>query len=128
MTPLDTLAKSPYALVTTFRKDGRAVGTPVWITPFEDGLGIWTVTNMGKVKRMRRNPRVTVATCDIRGNNVGPAFEGTASILDDSGTEGIRTALRRKYGLIGRITLITSKIRRGRKGTIGIKIRLTEPQ
>lgn len=122
---VDTLASSPYAMVTTFRKDGRAVGTPVWIVPFENGLAIWTVTTFGKVKRIRRDPRVTVATCDLRGNNVGPAVEGTARILDDAGTEAVRDALRKKYRMWGRVTLWGSRIRRGRKGTIGIKIELT---
>lgn len=111
-------------MVTTFRKDGRSVGTPVWIVPFQDGLGFWTVTTFGKVKRIRRDPRVTVATCDLRGNNVGPQVEGTAQILDDAGTEAVRAAIRRKYGLIGRITLWGSRIRRGRRGTLGIKIAL----
>jgi uncharacterized protein len=123
---LDTLAKSPYAMVTTFRKDGRAVGTPVWIVPYENGLAIWTVATFGKVKRIRRNPRVTVATCDLRGDNVGPAAEGTARILDDAGTEAVREALRRKYGMWARVTLWGSRIRRGRHGTIGIAIRLDE--
>jgi uncharacterized protein len=126
MTSLDTLAGSSYALVTTFRKDGRAVGTPVWIVPYQDGLGIWTVTTFGKVKRVRANPRVTVATCDYRGDNVGPAAEGRASILDDAGTEGVRAAIRRKYGLLGRMTLWGSRIRRGRRGTVGIRIELIE--
>lgn len=111
-------------MVTTFRKDGRAVGTPVWIVPYENGLALWTVTTSGKVKRIRRHRRVTVATCDLRGNNVGPAVEGTASILDEAGTEAVREALRRKYGIWARVTLWGSRIRRGRKGTIGIKIEL----
>jgi PPOX class probable F420-dependent enzyme len=125
MSTLDTLASSRYAMVTTFRKDGRAVGTPVWIVPFENGLAIWTVPTFGKVKRIRRNPRVTVATCDIRGNNVGPASEGRARILDAAGSEAVRRALRKKYGIWAWITLLGSRIRRGRNGTVGIKIELT---
>ena len=119
------MANSPYAMVTTFRKDGRAVGTPVWIVPFESGLAIWTVPTFGKVKRIRRNPRVTVATCDLRGNNVGAAAEGTARVLDAVATEAVRDALRKKYGFWGRVTLWGSRIRRGRNGTVGIKIELS---
>jgi PPOX class probable F420-dependent enzyme len=125
MTTLETLASAQYAMVTTFRKDGRAVGTPVWIAPFEDGLAIWTVPTSGKVKRIRRDPRVTVATCDFRGNDVGEAVEGTATILDGAGTERVRAALRRKYGIMGRITLWGSRLRRGRAGTLGVKIVLS---
>lgn len=122
----EEIADGSYALVTTFRKDGRAVPTPVWIAPFEDGLGLWTVKDFGKVKRIRRNPEVTVATCDLRGNNAGPALTGQASILDYAGTERVRAAIRRKYGLIGRITLIGSRIRRGKHGVVGIKIVLPQ--
>lgn len=111
-------------MVTTMRRDGRAVGTPVWVVPFQDGLGFWTVADSGKVKRIRREPGVTVATCDLRGNNVGPQVQGVAQILDEAGTEAVRAAIRRKYGLIGRITLWGSRIRRGRRGTLGVKITL----
>ncbi|GIH10352.1 PPOX class F420-dependent oxidoreductase [Rhizocola hellebori] len=125
MSSLQELADSSYALVTTFRKDGRAVATPVWIVKFEDGLAFWTVKDTGKVKRIRRAGKVTVATCDLRGNNAGPAAPGTAEILDYPGTERVRAALRRKYGLIGRITLAGSRLRRGKYGTVGIKVVLT---
>ncbi len=123
---LQELGDASYALVTTFRKDGRAVPTPVWIVPFEDGLAFWTVKDVGKVKRVRATKRVTVATCDMRGNNAGPASPGTAKILDNPGTEQVRAALRRKYGLMGWITLAGSRLRRGKYGTVGVKIVLTE--
>jgi PPOX class probable F420-dependent enzyme len=119
---LDEIAKSQYVLVTTFRKDGRAVPTPVWAAPFEGGIGFWTVTDSGKVKRIRRSSRVTVATCDIRGNKAGPAVEAKASLLDSDGSERVRQVLRRKYGIMGRITMFFSKVRRGKDGTVGIKI------
>jgi PPOX class probable F420-dependent enzyme len=122
---LQELADASYALVTTFRKDGRAVATPVWIAPFEDGLAFWTVKDTGKVKRIRRDGRVTVATCDLRGNNAGPAVNGQAEILDYPGTERVRDAIRRKYGLMGRITLAGSRLRRGKYGTVGIKVVLS---
>jgi PPOX class probable F420-dependent enzyme len=119
---IQELADSSYVLVTTFRKDGRAVPTPVWITPFEGGLAFWTVKDTGKVKRIRATKRVTVATCDLRGNNVGPAVPGTAEILDYPGTERVRDAIRSKYGVMGRITLAGSRLRRGKYGTVGIKV------
>jgi PPOX class probable F420-dependent enzyme len=122
VTSFDEIAKAQYVLVTTFRKDGRAVPTPVWAAPFEGGIGVWTVPNFGKVKRIKRNPQVTVASCDFRGNNAGPAVAATASLLDGDATERVRVALRRKYGITGRITLFFSKVRRGKDGTIGIKI------
>jgi uncharacterized protein len=55
---------------------------------------------------------------------VGEATEGTARVLDAAGTERVRAALRKKYGIWARVTLWGSRIRRGRNGTIGIKIEL----
>lgn len=122
MSSLKELGETSYALVTTFRKDGSAVPTPVWIVPYEDGVAFWTVKTMGKVKRIRRDGRVTVAACDVRGNNAGPAVEGVAEILDLPGTERVRSAIRRKYGFMALITLVGSRLRRGKEGTVGIKI------
>ena len=60
MTELDRLAAEKYVLLTTFRKDGRAVPTPVWAVRDGDALAVWTVSDAGKVKRIRRDGRVTV--------------------------------------------------------------------
>ncbi len=83
---------------------------------------MWTVTDSWKVKRIRRNPRVTVAACDVRGNPKGPAVEATAEILDDAGTDRARDAIAKRYGLLGWITMKGSLIRRGRTGTIGLAV------
>ena len=114
-------APSP-AVLTTYRKDGRAVATPVWIVPYGDGLAVWTYVAAGKVKRIRRSPAVTVATCDIRGNNAGTPHAGRARLLDAAATEEVRRQIRKKYGLSGWATLALSRIRRGTAGTVGVEI------
>ena len=121
---LDTLGASSYLLITTFRKDGRAVPTPVWVARDEDALVVWSVTDAGKVKRIRRTAKVLVGPCDVRGKPTGDQVPGRAMILDSAGTERVRNLLRNKYGLIGRITMRGSLLRRGRDGTIGIRITL----
>jgi PPOX class probable F420-dependent enzyme len=122
--PLAALGTAKYALLTTYRRDGRAVPTPVWIVRVDDALAVWTVADSGKVKRIRREPRVTVATCDIRGNHPGPAYEGQAELLDAAAGERVRRAIAGKYGLVGRLSLLGSRLRRGRSGTLGIRIEL----
>ena len=121
---LETIGSASYALVTTYRKDGRAVPTPVWVVRDGDALAIWTVTNAGKVKRVRRDGTVLVGPCDVRGRPTGGQVPGRASVLDDAGTKHVRDLLRRKYGIFGRITLWGSRIRRGPNGTVGIRITL----
>lgn len=122
MSPLDRLAGEKYVLLTTFRKDGRAVATPVWAARDGDTLAVWTVADSGKVKRIRRSGRVTVAPCDFKGNTHGDAAAGQAALTDSATAQRIRTTIARKYGIVGRITMLGSRIRRGRDGTVGIRI------
>ncbi|GLF98005.1 PPOX class F420-dependent oxidoreductase [Streptomyces yaizuensis] len=93
------LATARYISVTTYRRDGTGVATPVWFA--EDGgrLYVWTNSDSWKVKRLRRDPRVTVAVCDLRGRIAPgtPVHRGTADILPDSGTAAVRKLLVRKY-------------------------------
>ncbi len=122
--PLEEIATAKYALLTTYRKDGRAVPTPVWIGRLDDDLVVWSVADAGKVKRIRRRPEVTVATCDFRGNHPGPAYRGRAELMSLADSLLVRRALAHKYGLIGRVSMIGSRLRRGRSGTVGLRIRL----
>ena len=68
MTTLGQLGAEKYVLLTTYRKDGRAVPTPLWVVPDGPGLAFWTPTGTGKLKRIRNNGRVTVQPCDFCGN------------------------------------------------------------
>jgi PPOX class probable F420-dependent enzyme len=119
---VETVGEASYALVTTYKRDGTAVPTPVWVVRDGDAVAVWTVTGSGKVKRIRRSGTVLIGPCDVRGRPTGEQVPGHAVILDPAGSARIRAALRRKYGLLGRITLWGSRIRRGDKGTIGIRI------
>ncbi|MEV0096135.1 PPOX class F420-dependent oxidoreductase [Streptomyces sp. NPDC050738] len=123
-TLLDTLGSGKYLLVTTYKRDGTTVPTPVWVIRDEKALGVWTVTDSWKVKRIRNRGDVLVGPCDLRGNPTGASVPATAEILDATGTARYRTLLARKYGLIGRLTLLGSKLRRGATGTVGIRITL----
>ncbi|MER5605086.1 PPOX class F420-dependent oxidoreductase [Micromonospora tulbaghiae] len=127
MTDLDRLAAEKYVLLTTFRKDGRAVPTPVWAVRDGDGLAVWTVADSGKVKRIRRDGRVTVAPCDVRGRPHGEAVPGHATIADPESTNRVRGLLKQKYRLIGRLSLLGSRLRRGERGTVGLRIVLDGP-
>jgi PPOX class probable F420-dependent enzyme len=127
VTDLDRLAAEKYILLTTFRKDGRAVSTPVWAVRDDDTLAVWTVADSGKVKRIRRDGMVTVAPCDVRGRPLGEAVPGHAVLCGPQESSRIRDLLKRKYRLLGRLTLLGSRLRRGEAGTVGIRISLTGP-
>ena len=121
---MDSLGSAQYALVTTYRRDGRAVPTPLWVVRDGDAVAVWTPTTSGKVKRIRRRGAVLVGPCDFRGNLQGEEVPATAVILDAEGSARVRGLISRKYGLMGRLTTWGSRIRRGTAGTVGIRITL----
>ncbi len=94
-----------YISLQTFRKSGVGVATPVWFGEEGDKLYVMTRSDMGKTKRIRNNPRVTVAPCTIRGTVTGPEFSATARILPPEEQPAARQTLRRKYWM-ARIPLV----------------------
>jgi len=122
---LDDLGRAQFLLLTTYRKDGRAVATPLWVARDGDALAVWTPTKSGKVKRLRRRSSVLVGPCDFRGNPLGEQVSGRASIMDAAGSDRVRRLIRRKYGVMGWLTVNGSLLRRGRAGTVGIQITLS---
>ncbi len=95
-----TLAKEPFISVTTFKRDGTAVATPVWCVGENGTLLVYTEANSGKVKRIRHNAHVTVAPCSARGEPRGPAVEADATVI--AGSEEVAALLSRKYGWMWR--------------------------
>ncbi|MEZ5212946.1 PPOX class F420-dependent oxidoreductase [Gordonia sp. (in: high G+C Gram-positive bacteria)] len=115
------VARAKYVMVTTYKKDGTAVASPLWAAPDSGDLLLWTVADSWKVKRLRRNNNVLVQACDARGSKMsGPVVAGVGEIID--GTVAAR-AIERKYGLLGKLTILGSRLRRGSSGTVGIRVR-----
>ncbi|WP_406470827.1 PPOX class F420-dependent oxidoreductase [Streptomyces sp. NBC_01615] len=122
---LDTLGSGKYLLITSYRKNGTGVATPVWVVRDGAALGAWTPADSWKVKRIRNRADVLVGPCDVRGNPTGEQVPATAEVVDAAATAHYRQLVARKYGLIGRLTLFGSRLRRGERGTVGIRITLT---
>ncbi|MGW7522253.1 PPOX class F420-dependent oxidoreductase [Streptomyces sp. NPDC054783] len=125
-TRLDRLGSGKYLLVTSHRRNGTPVATPVWVVRDGDTLGVWTAADSFKVKRIRRRADVLVGPCDLRGNPTGDQLPATAEITDAATTARYRDLIARKYGVVGRLTLLGSRLRRGLDGTVGIRVTLTE--
>ncbi|MEU2583845.1 PPOX class F420-dependent oxidoreductase [Streptomyces avermitilis] len=123
-TALDALAAGKYLLITSYRRNGTGVATPVWVVRDGDALGAWTAADSWKVKRIRNRADVLVGPCDLRGNPTGDLVPATAEILDQAASARYRQLIARKYGLVGRLTLLGSRLRRGEKGTVGIRVTL----
>ncbi|MEW2294282.1 PPOX class F420-dependent oxidoreductase [Streptomyces sp. NPDC006743] len=116
------LGAGKYVLITSYRGNGTPVATPVWVVRDGAALGVWTAAGSWKVKRIRNRADVLVGPCDVRGNPTGDQVPATAEICDRATTARYRVLIARKYGLIGRLTLFGSRLRRGERGTVGIRV------
>ncbi|MGA8116072.1 MAG: PPOX class F420-dependent oxidoreductase [Actinocatenispora sp.] len=120
---LRLFAAAKYVRVTTFRRSGVAVPTPVWHAIDGDTVVIWSTRDAGKVKRLRNDGRVLLAPCTFKGEPTGPEIEAHGEILDGPGSATVRRLIARRYGIVGRLTMLGSRLRRGSTGTLGIRIR-----
>lgn len=87
-------------LLTTFRRDGTPVPTPVSIA-VEDGRAYSrSYEKAGKTRRLRNDPRVEVVPSTARGKPVGPALEARAHRLDGAEAHHAAQLLSRKHPLL----------------------------
>ena len=86
-----------YISLTTFRRDGTPVRTPVWFGEEAGKLFVMTRSDSGKYKRIRNNPQVRIADCTMRGTVTGPEFAGTARILPAGEQAHARQTIKKKY-------------------------------
>jgi PPOX class probable F420-dependent enzyme len=119
---LDELGAARYVSLTTYRRDGTPVVTPVWVVRDGDHLAVWTNVKTGKVKRVRRNPAVTLAPCTFRGRLLGEPAPGHASLMAQAETVELLRLIRRKYGITGWLTVL--RARRRPETAAGIRISL----
>jgi PPOX class probable F420-dependent enzyme len=97
-----------YISLATFRKNGAKIATPVWFGEEGEKLYVMTRSDMGKTKRIRNNPQVTVAPCTIRGKVTGPEVAASARLLPPEEHARARHTVNRKY-LLARLSSPWSK-------------------
>ena len=93
------LHNQQYVDLATFRKTGVAVHTPVWFAEENGKLYVMTRGDSGKIKRIRANPLVKVASSTMRGKLTGHEFPGRARILPEQDWPHARSLIRAKYWL-----------------------------
>jgi len=98
---LRELGQERYVSLTTFRRVGTEVSTPVWVAPENGRLLVWSGVDAWKVRRIRRDGHVRVAPCSAGGKVRGAALEGQATILAD--TTLVQGLLAGKYGFMYRV-------------------------
>lgn len=124
-----SLANEQFVALTTFRRNGERVTTPVWVAPDPEVPGSMVVVTdraSGKVKRLRNTPSIELQPCDPRGRLRGDATPGTAVVLDgpdsDPTRERAHAALRSKYGWQARLLDVAARFRRGKQDRVHLRL------
>jgi PPOX class probable F420-dependent enzyme len=113
VSPFEPLLKENYVSLTTFRKSGVAVPTPMWFAEENGTIYISTAATSGKVKRIRSSGRVTLAPCTANGKVTGDAIEGRARIVSDQQEIArAEAALAKKYGIQRRLLHLVRTVAR----------------
>jgi PPOX class probable F420-dependent enzyme len=94
---LEPLADRWAVLLTTYRRDGTPVGTPVSIVVDGDRAFARTWDDAWKFRRIRENPEVEISPCTPRGRPTGPAIRARARVLSGEESERAARLLARKY-------------------------------
>ena len=107
------LADEKYILLTTFKRDGTPMPTPVWCVPVDgDRVGFYTSSTSGKAKRLAHTARVTVQPCNARGKvaDGSTAVDATARVVTGPELEDIRTKVVAKYGFMTSLTKFLARV------------------
>jgi len=126
--PLLALGDEQYVLVTTTRRSGVEVPTPVWVAREGDALIVTTGADSGKVKRILHTPEVTVQACDRAGrpHDGAPVIVARASVLDDDGARArLDDIFLDKYGAQYRAIRALGRVR-GRARSASVVVRMSE--
>lgn len=112
---LQRFARERAVLLTTYRKDGSPVATPVNIAVEGDRAFFRTYDKAGKAKRLRRDPEVEFAPSTMRGRATGPAARGRARLLTGDEARHASALIARKHRVLqGLLVPLAHRLRRYR--------------
>jgi uncharacterized protein len=114
---LDTLFPGRYLSVTSFRRDGTGVATPVWFVSDGRRLFAFTDVHSAKVRRIRRDPQVLVASCRVDGKLRSEPVSARAAVLTaDAELERVQKLLLARYKISYRIVMLFYRLGRRLRG------------
>ena len=119
------LGDAKYVSLVTFRKSGEGVPTAVWVARDGDSLIVTTVDGIGKVKRIRNNPRVQLAPCSVSGKVASDAVWVDATAAVEPMTPKSSDALAAKYKLAYRLNEWMRFRRRKAEQKVRVILRIT---
>jgi uncharacterized protein len=86
-----------YLSLTSFKRDGTGVATPVWFVPDNGRLLVLTDADSFKARRIRRNPDITIAPCSASGHVRGAPVAAHAELLPQTEVGRVEGLIARKY-------------------------------
>ncbi len=128
---LPDLGRAQCIALTTFRKTGQAVTTPMWFAVNLGIIYIETHADAGKLKRLRHTARVTLAPCTYNGKVTGAVSAGNTRILTETEERTVAsTALAKKYGVMRSLFHFVRNARRvlQRKAQVAVVYIAIEPR
>jgi uncharacterized protein len=102
---------SRYIALTTYRRDGRAVTTPVWAVSLDGRIYVFTASSTGKAKRVRATGRVRFAPSSMNGRGILGAWREGTVVQDEALQERALAALQRKYGWQLSVAMLVYRLR-----------------
>ncbi|MFJ5263331.1 PPOX class F420-dependent oxidoreductase [Streptomyces sp. NPDC088387] len=120
---LERIGRGKYVNLTTFRKTGAPVPTPVGCLVHDGTLYVLTPPDSGKVKRIRNGGRVLVEPCSMQGAVPADAtaVEGTARLLDEAGTRRVEALMVRRF-LMYRLVRLADRVTRRRRPLVAVAV------
>jgi PPOX class probable F420-dependent enzyme len=118
---LEALFPGRYLSVTSFKRDGTGVATPVWFV--SDGRRLFAFTDLhsAKVRRIHRDPRVLIASCRVDGKLRRQPVSARAEVLTaDSDLERVQKLLLERYKLSYRVVMLFYRLGRRLRGKSSI--------
>ena len=100
-----------YVALTTYRRDGTPVTTPVWAAAEGESLYLFSNAAAGKVKRLRNSSRAAVAPCTATGKVTGAQLPAEAFNLTNDQMPKVWTLLTKKYGMAVRLFIAYDRAR-----------------
>ncbi len=87
-------------LLTTYKRDGTAVATPVSVAFDGERAFFRSYDKAWKTKRLRHDPAVQAAPATLRGKPTGPAIRARATLLDGEQAHVAARALARRHRIL----------------------------
>jgi uncharacterized protein len=125
--PFSSLRRRRFALLTTRRKNGEGVATPVWVV-LDDTAAYVISRGPGKVRRIANDPDVELAPCTMRGRPRGDAAPGTARIVGSAIPKPIRRLFLRRYGPAAALSLLFMRLVKTKPTLLEIHPRAQAPE